>query len=432
MIIADKLSKVYKLYEKKSDRVKEVFSFSMKSYHKEHWALSNVNFTIKQGSTVGIVGSNGSGKSTLLKIISGVQMPTIGSVQVKGRISALLELGAGFNPEMTGYENIFFNGAINGLSKDEIESKVDEILSFADIGDYIHQPVRTYSSGMFVRLAFAQAINIDPEVFLVDEALSVGDVSFQRKCFSKIEQIKNSGTTILFVSHSPGAITELCDEALLLDKGELIHKSTPSKTLSLYHKLSNCDAKSYATYREHIKKESDEIAHDVEAFGKETEDLCQISYEPRGAEIKKVCLFDEEDRTAPILYTNSNYLITFDVFFNENAAQVNFSWMIKTITGVELGGGTFFPLGEGLEVQESQTMRIRFPIMCTLAPHNYFLNVGVLGSKDNNIYYMHRIVDAKILKVESMKHVAFTGMVNFNPHFTKPTIDQISNHDQNQ
>ena len=203
-IRVDDVSKLYKLYDKPSDRLKESLGLTRKKLYKEHYALHNVSFDVKRGETVGIIGTNGSGKSTILKIITGVLNPSGGHVEIDGRISALLELGAGFNMEYTGIENIYLNGTMIGFSREEIDAKMQDILDFADIGDFVHQPVKTYSSGMFVRLAFAVAINIDPEILIVDEALSVGDVFFQAKCYKKFEDFKKMGKTILFVSHDLG------------------------------------------------------------------------------------------------------------------------------------------------------------------------------------------------------------------------------------
>ena len=213
------LSKVYKLYDKPVDRLKESLGLTKQKKYREHYALRDVSFQVKRGETVGIIGTNGSGKSTILKIITGVLNPTQGEVQVNGRISALLELGAGFNMEYSGLENVYLNGTMIGFTREEIDKKLDDILAFADIGDFIHQPVKTYSSGMFVRLAFAVAINIEPEILIVDEALSVGDVFFQAKCYKKFEDFKKMGKTILFVSHDLGSISKYCDRVVLLDKG---------------------------------------------------------------------------------------------------------------------------------------------------------------------------------------------------------------------
>ena len=221
------LDKVYKLYDKPSDRMNEALGLSKKKKYKEHHALDQVNLTIYQGETVGIIGTNGSGKSTILKIITGVLNPSGGKVTVNGRISALLELGAGFNMEYNGIENVYLNGTMIGFSEKEIDEKMDAILEFADIGDYVYQPVKTYSSGMFVRLAFAVAINIEPEILIVDEALSVGDVFFQAKCYHKFEEFKEMGKTILFVSHDLSSISKYCDRVVLLNQGVKLGEGSP-------------------------------------------------------------------------------------------------------------------------------------------------------------------------------------------------------------
>lgn len=214
------LSKLYKLYDKPIDRMKESLSFTRKKYHKEHYALKDISFTVNKGETVGIIGTNGAGKSTLLKILTGVLNPSEGTAIVNGKISALLELGAGFNPEYTGIENIYLNGTMMGYSKEEIEEKIPSILEFADIGEFVYQPVKTYSSGMFARLAFAVAINVEPEILIVDEALSVGDTRFQIKCMNKMKLMMEGGTTVLFVSHDINSIKRFCSKALWIDKGK--------------------------------------------------------------------------------------------------------------------------------------------------------------------------------------------------------------------
>ena len=231
------LEKAYKLYNKPSDRMKEALGLSRQKRYKEHYALKGVNATIYQGETVGIIGTNGSGKSTILKIITGVLNPSRGSVEVAGRISALLELGAGFNMEYNGIENVYLNGTMIGFSEKEIDERLDDILDFADIGDYVYQPVKTYSSGMFVRLAFAVAINIDPEILIVDEALSVGDVFFQAKCYHKFEEFKKMGKTIVFVSHDLSSISKYCDRVILLNQGIKLGEGSPKEMIDAYKQV---------------------------------------------------------------------------------------------------------------------------------------------------------------------------------------------------
>lgn len=228
------LSKVYKLYDKPIDRLKESLHPLKKKYHKEFYALNDVSFEIKKGETVGIIGKNGAGKSTLLKIITGVLTPSSGHVHVNGRIASLLELGAGFNPEYTGVENIYLQGTLMGYTKEEMESKIQAILDFADIGDFVYQPVKSYSSGMFARLAFAVAINVDPDILIVDEVLSVGDARFQSKSIKKMESIRNNGTTILFVSHDTNQIKRFCTKCIWLHKNELRELGEPSYIADKY------------------------------------------------------------------------------------------------------------------------------------------------------------------------------------------------------
>ena len=232
----ESISKVYALYHSHRDRLKEALHPFRKKYHRDFYALRDVSFEVKKGETVGIIGRNGSGKSTLLSIIAGVKQPSSGKVEVQGRISSLLELGAGFNPELSGMENIFFYGLIAGFSRQEMDMKLQRILDFADIGDFVYQPVKVYSSGMFIRLAFSCAIHIEPEIMIIDEALSVGDMNFQAKCMTAISKIKESGATVLFVSHDVGSVKSLCDRALYLEQGHPVFFGAADKAADLYVK----------------------------------------------------------------------------------------------------------------------------------------------------------------------------------------------------
>lgn len=233
-IVLENLTKCYKLYAKPFDRVKEAFSLSKKIYSTEKCVLHNLSATIEKGDVIGIIGTNGAGKSTLLKIITGVLSPTHGKVEIEGKIAALLELGAGFNPEFTGIKNIYLNGTMMGFSRNEMEKKLQGIIEFADIGDFIYQPVKTYSSGMFARLAFAVAINVEPDILIVDEALSVGDIRFQMKCMDKMKSMMDSGTTILFVSHDINAIRRFCTKCIWLRDGEMQVYSETNEVCDMY------------------------------------------------------------------------------------------------------------------------------------------------------------------------------------------------------
>ena len=228
------LTKVYHLYNKPSDRLRETFSIKKKKYSKEHYALKNINLSIKKGESVGIVGTNGSGKSTLLKLVTGVVTPTTGMIKTEGKIAALLELGAGFNPEYTGIENIYLNGTMMGYTEEEMKKRVPDIVEFADIGEFIEQPVKSYSSGMFARLAFAVSINVEPDILIVDEALSVGDTRFQVKCIDKMRELQEKGTTILFVTHAVEQIKRFCTRAIWIKSGEIVEDGEASQVVDLY------------------------------------------------------------------------------------------------------------------------------------------------------------------------------------------------------
>ncbi len=236
-IKVENLTKIYHLYDKPQDRLKEALNPFKKSYHHDFYALNDVSFEIKKGETVGIIGKNGAGKSTLLKMITGVLTPTSGNVQVKGKIASLLELGAGFNPEMTGLENIYLNGTLMGFTHEEMANKVGAILEFADIGEFIHQQTKTYSSGMFARLAFSVAINVKPDILIVDEALSVGDLAFQMRCLRQMQLMQESGITILFVTHDTGVLQKFCTRGLLIDNGTLLKNSSVVSTINSYREL---------------------------------------------------------------------------------------------------------------------------------------------------------------------------------------------------
>jgi ABC-type polysaccharide/polyol phosphate transport system ATPase subunit len=231
------LTKTYRIFGHPGDRIKQAATFGLRKYHREFTALKDVSFNIKKGKTVGIIGRNGSGKSTLLQLTCGILKPTSGTVEVNGRVSALLELGAGFNPEFTGRENVFFQGAVQGFTAAQMEQRFDAITAFANIGDFIDQPVRTYSSGMFVRLAFSVAVHVDPDILVVDEALAVGDAAFQRKCFERIYRLQSHGLTMIVVSHNPYQIERLCNHVAVMDRGRLSPLAPAREALSLYQDL---------------------------------------------------------------------------------------------------------------------------------------------------------------------------------------------------
>jgi ABC-type polysaccharide/polyol phosphate transport system ATPase subunit len=290
-ITLEHISKVYRLYNHPMDRLKESMHPLRKKYHRDFFALRDISLEVKRGETFGIIGKNGSGKSTLLKIINGVLTPSQGRVVINGNLSALLELGAGFNPELTGMENVYFNGTTMGYSKEMIEAKLDDILSFADIGDFIHQPMKMYSNGMYVRLAFAVAISIEPEILILDEALAVGDLRFQQKCFRKINEFRDRQKTILFVSHDIGAVINFCDKAIWLKEGEVFQIGKPEEVCKNYIAYMSYD--SLSTNGLHpIQKKEEGSPHPTKSKEFEWEDVKSCSsFGEGGAEIKKVTFY---------------------------------------------------------------------------------------------------------------------------------------------
>ena len=346
-IRVDDVSKLYKLYDKPSDRLKESLGLTRKKLYKEHYALHNVSFDVKRGETVGIIGTNGSGKSTILKIITGVLNPSGGHVEIDGRISALLELGAGFNMEYTGIENIYLNGTMIGFSREEIDAKMQDILDFADIGDFVHQPVKTYSSGMFVRLAFAVAINIDPEILIVDEALSVGDVFFQAKCYKKFEDFKKMGKTILFVSHDLGSISKYCDRVVLLNRGKKLAEGTPKEMVSMYKRIMvNQDkAEEIAAHQMDMSSLEEDDEKEIKEAACEGQWKKHYNLNPDvdeygngAAEIEDFAIIDENGNYTNAIVKGTRFRLKSKVKFKQDIHDPIFTYTFKNIQGVAITG----------------------------------------------------------------------------------------------
>ncbi len=318
------VKKVYKLYDRLRDRMYDALGFRKNKY-KLHYALNGVNLNIYKGETVGIIGTNGSGKSTILKIITGVLSPSEGEVKVNGRISALLELGAGFNQEYNGIENIYLNGTMMGFSEKEIDAKLPAILEFADIGEYVYQPVKTYSSGMFVRLAFAVAINIEPEILIVDEALSVGDVFFQAKCYHKFEEFKEMGKTIVFVSHDLNSISKYCDRVFLLNKGNLLGEGSPKEMIDAYKRVL------VGQYEENGKEVS--AAQLEEGTNPDIQEYGNMQ-----ARIVDYYVTDEKGLRTLAVLKGSEYTLHMKVQINEEIPAPIFCYSLKNVQGTEITG----------------------------------------------------------------------------------------------
>ena len=399
------LEKAYKLYDKPSDRLKEALGFGRKKRYKEHYALKGVDMTIYQGETVGIIGTNGSGKSTILKIITGVLNPTGGSVHVNGRISALLELGAGFNMEYNGIENIYLNGTMIGFSKKEIDAKMDDILNFADIGDYVYQPVKTYSSGMFVRLAFAVAINIEPEILIVDEALSVGDVFFQAKCYHKFEEFKEMGKTIVFVSHDLSSISKYCDRVVLLNQGVKLGEGSPKEMIDAYKQVlvgqyvPAADDQSLLSDKE-ITAAAAAAAGTVK--GEVNPEL--LEYGTKDAMITGYKITDDMGRETSALLKGKECTITMQVYFEHDIEAPIFAFTIKNIKGVEITGtNTMVEKAFLSPVRAGSDMEITFTQKIDLQGGEYLLSFGVTGFEKEEFQVYHRLYDVMNMTVISDK-----------------------------
>ena len=413
------VTKIYRLYDKPIDRLKESISLTHKKYHKEFFALDKISFTVEKGSTVGIIGTNGSGKSTILKIITGVLNPTTGSVEVDGNISALLELGAGFNMDYTGIENIYMNGTMMGFSREQMEAKLPEILEFADIGDFVYQPVKTYSSGMFVRLAFALAINVEPEILIVDEALSVGDVFFQAKCYRRMEEIRKTGTTILMVTHDMGSVIKYCDKVILLNKGEFLAEGPAGEMVDLYKKIlagrmDDLEA-DFAKRLDSNFSDMMELNNDInKTHAKEYHGLMKekISINPNKteygdgrAEIYDLGLLDSKGELTNLLLKGEEFTIREKIRFNANIESPIFTFTIKDKKGTELSGtNTMFEGVEVKPVKPGDEAVVEFKQKMTLQGGEYLLSMSCTGFENGTHVVYHRLYDVTFITVISNKN----------------------------
>lgn len=435
------ISKCYRRYRQPTDRLKEIL-LPGKNRAKEFWALRDVSLDIYKGETVGIVGRNGAGKSTLLQIICGTLKPTSGDVTVNGRVSALLGMGTGFNKEFTGRENVFMNAAVLGLSRQGIEKRFDAIAAFAEIGDFLDQPVKTYSTGMRARLAFAVAINIDPDILIVDEALAVGDEAFRRKCFSRIEQIRENGSTVLFVSHSAGQVVQLCNRAVLLNHGRRLLTGQAKIVTNRYQKLVHAPPAKQAEICKEIQQldngtiaQQETLVHPKKAVLRslKKENTCQdsnderfdpnlkpkstIDYVQQGATISNPRILNQAGKQVNILKSGRWYIYTYDVTITKLATKIRCGMLIKTTNGTQLGGIVTHPRGKGLEqVNAGTVLQVRFKFHATLNPGAYFLNAGVSGRLEGEDIHLHRLLDAVMFKIEPMPDQVVNGYIDFSSH----------------
>jgi len=431
------VTKIYRLYDKPIDRLKESISLTHKKYHKEFFALDKISFSVEKGSTVGIIGTNGSGKSTILKIITGVLNPTTGSVEVDGNISALLELGAGFNMDYTGIENIYMNGTMMGFSREQMEAKLPEILEFADIGDFVYQPVKTYSSGMFVRLAFALAINVEPEILIVDEALSVGDVFFQAKCYRRMEEIRKTGTTILMVTHDMGSVIKYCDKVILLNKGEFLAEGPAGEMVDLYKKIlagrmddleADLAKRLDSNFSDMMELNNDiNKTHAKEYHGLMKEKISinpnKTEYGDGRAEIYDLGLLDSKGELTNLLLKGEEFTIREKIRFNANIESPIFTFTIKDKKGTELSGtNTMFEGVPVKPVKPGDEAVVEFKQKMTLQGGEYLLSMSCTGFENGTHVVYHRLYDVTFITVISNKNTV--GVYDME---SKVNLTQTSN-----
>jgi len=440
-IKVENLSKCYQIYSQPHDRLKQsiyprlqrLVGKQPKQYFREFWALNDVSFEIKKGETVGIIGRNGSGKSTLLQMICGTLNPTNGSIQTNGRIAALLELGSGFNPEFTGRENVYMNAAVLGLSKEETDARFDDIAAFADIGDFIEQPVKIYSSGMMVRLAFAVQAQVSPDILIVDEALSVGDAKFQAKCFDQLKRLKDGGTSILLVTHSSEQIVTHCDSALLLESGNVLEAGQPRSVVNRYMDLLfGKEKKSLAPVS--LLAASISVNEDVNqgASLSYTEDVfaTRPGYNPHEyrwgdgrASILDFILSTDGESYPSAITTGQNIVLAISVRFLSILVRPILGITIKTKEGVTVYGVN----SETLDVDEfkslgqhGQAAYARASLCCRLAPGDYFISLGIATKQGEDITPHDRRYDAIHLQVRPV--TTFFGLIDLNLELTAKEV----------
>jgi lipopolysaccharide transport system ATP-binding protein len=421
-ISARNLTKSYRIFDHPGDRLKQTMSLGLRKYHREFTAILDVSLDILAGQSVGIIGRNGSGKSTLLQLVCGTLKPTSGSVKVHGRVSALLELGSGFNPEFTGRENVYFQGALTGFTRSEIDRRFDELASFADIGQFIDQPVRTYSSGMFVRLGFAVAVGFDPQILIVDEALAVGDARFQQKCFRRIEQLRTDGVTILLVSHATEQITRLCDVGILLDGGKLLAVGSPAAVTSQYHSLlfesapvvsRGADQRARTDTAGLDDYQSGERFHLRPAYnpseyrwGNRHASIIDFALDSRDAlHVRHI------DRTTAALEVRAL------VLFHRDVKRPIFGLIVKTKDGVTVSGVNTVGQAELSSPRSSgELVGVGFMLTPHLLPGDYFLSLGVAEGAECEPVPLDRRYDSIHLRITGQTNQ--TGIVDLAPRIT--------------
>lgn len=412
----DNVSKQYRIYAKPADRLKESLTRGRLRRHQEFWALKDVGFEIEKGTTTGIIGPNGSGKSTLLQIITGTLNPTHGNVYYDGRVAALLELGAGFNPEFTGLENVFMNASLLGFSRKQTEKLLPEIERFAEIGPFIYQPVKTYSSGMYVRLAFSIAVSADPEILIVDEALAVGDAVFQHRCLRRIKEMQERGTTILFVSHDPGAIRYLCSRAMLLNAGRVIADGDPVHVLNRYQKLimEREEAFDGGAAGDDHSLENPPIERGVLTY--------TYRHGDKSAEFVSIDLFDARNNRVEIVDSGEPLVLRMRILFNRNVENPIFGFLIRSQYGIQVYGTNTEQQHVSFDqIEPGEIVEVNFAFDCALGTDWYSISCAVHSSTSVSDGVSYDWLDgALFFRVTSP--ILIEGLVNLNASATARTF----------
>lgn len=407
------LTKIYQLYNKPIDRLKEAVNPFKKNYHRDFYALNDISFDVEKGESFGIIGVNGSGKSTLLKILTGVLNKTYGEANVDGKIAALLELGAGFNMDYTGIENIYMNGTMMGFSKKEMDEKLDKIIEFADIGNFIYQPVKQYSSGMFVRLAFALSIAVEPEILIVDEALSVGDIFFQTKCYKRMDELKEKGTTIIMVTHDLGAVIKYCDRTMVLNSGKQIAIGTPHEMVDLYKKILagqevsvndfSADSDSHIVGGDEVmKQESPCVGADIIRPLKEFMSINPHAdiYGDMKAEFIDFGIVDQKGNPATVIVKGETFTIREKIKMNEKVNNPIFTWTIKDKRGTDLTGtNTMLEKIDTGVGEKGKVYDVSFTQKMLLQGGEYLLSMSCTSFEGDELKVHHRMYDVISLTV---------------------------------
>lgn len=442
-IVVNHVSKTYRIYDRAEDRLKHSLFWRFgRTYGRDFRAVHDVSFTVHRGESVGVIGRNGSGKSTLLQLIVGTLQPTHGDIRVAGRVTALLELGSGFNPEYTGRENVYLNGAIWGMSRAEIAARFDEIVAFADIGEFIEQPVKFYSSGMAVRLAFAVQAIIEKDILIVDEALAVGDEAFQRKCMRKLEDFRESGGTVLLVSHSTQIVLRQCSRCLFMNQGRLVMDGSAKLVTDVYQKFLYSNSNQREVILQHLADPVRSQPHTVEQWLQDPDarlhtgpastatitsdqeiaegpSSAEVAYGNGTAEIYNASLTDLAGREVRVLLAGERYRWQFAVRFFEPAYNLNFGMLIRTIDGMIVSGINTEQLGQRLrEASPDQTAQIAFEFTANFGTGTYYFECGVVGETDTQVAeggFLHRRVDVIGARVVPPDTVPANGLAFIAP-----------------